>query len=272
MKKILCPTDFSDTANNAVAYAAKFAQQTESELVLLNIQSLFALVPGEILTKNPPSVENTRKILESQAKEVTAAFKISCYSEVEVSDQSLSSLISSRGNEFDMVIMGTNGPDDLYQFFFGTNTYHVFRKSGVPVLLIPDTIRYSFIKRIVYAYDYLHLGIPPLEDLNQWLPGFDSELHILQLTKRELTEDEKVTLAKHKMNIKNQVDIRVPVVFDIVRTEDYADSIQRFMLHADADLLVLNTHHYSIAEKLFHKSLTKKIAMDFMYPVLVVHL
>lgn len=41
MKKILCPTDFSETAQNAIAYAAKLAQTTEAMLVLFNVQSIF---------------------------------------------------------------------------------------------------------------------------------------------------------------------------------------------------------------------------------------
>ncbi len=122
MKKILCPTDFSEASLNAIGYAAKFAQQCDSELVLFNIQSIFSLPPGELLTKDPPTVEKARHTLEAQALEVTTAFNVSCYGEVQVSDDTLSSVISNRSEEFDLIIMGTNGPEDLYQFFFGKNT------------------------------------------------------------------------------------------------------------------------------------------------------
>jgi hypothetical protein len=45
MKKILCPTDFSETAHNAIAYAAKLAKATNCELTLLNVQSMFDFTP-----------------------------------------------------------------------------------------------------------------------------------------------------------------------------------------------------------------------------------
>ena len=38
MKKILCPVDFSETSQNAIAYAAKLSKATGSMLTLLNIQ------------------------------------------------------------------------------------------------------------------------------------------------------------------------------------------------------------------------------------------
>ena len=271
MKKILCPTDFSEAAHNAVAYAAKFAQQTGAELVLFNVQSMFALSPGELLSPNPESVERTRATLESQAMEVTGAFDISCYGDLQVSDESLSHVITEHAEDFDLIIMGTNGPDDLYQFFFGTNTYHVLRKAGVPLILVPDTVRFSFIKRMVFAYDYTHLGKPPLNQFNNWMKHFDSEVVFLQLSQRPLNEDEKVLLARHKLEIEYDLEEDFEVKFDRITTTEYPETIQHYLLTSDAEMLVLCAHTYSIAEKLFHKSLAKQISMDFMYPVMVVH-
>lgn len=271
MKKILCPTDFSDAAHNAIGYAAKFAKEAGAELILFNIQSMFALSPGELLSREPKTIEKARKTLESQALEVTTAFSVSCHGEVKVSDESLSSMISEHGEDFDLIIMGTNGPDDLYQFFFGTNTYQVLRKSGVPLILVPDTIRYSFIKRIIFAYDYLHHGKPPMKQFTHLMKNFDAEVRFLQLSRRPLTEDERVLRARHKMEMEYELSDDFNISFETMITTEYSESIQHYMLTSDSDLLVLCTHPYSVAEKLFHKSLAKKLAMDFMYPVLVVH-
>ena len=43
MKKILCPVDGSNTANNAVEYAAKMAKDIKAELVLMEIVSAAGL-------------------------------------------------------------------------------------------------------------------------------------------------------------------------------------------------------------------------------------
>ncbi len=124
---------------------------------------------------------------------------------------------------------------------------------------------------MVFAYDYLHLGVPPLDQFSTWLTHFDTEVKFLQLSKRPLTEDEKVHQSRHQLEISYALQDQFTASFDQLVSDDFSESIQHYMLTSDADLLILCTHPYSLAEKLFHKSLAKRIAMDFMYPALIVH-
>lgn len=67
MKKILCPTDFSEPAHNAIAYAAKLAQATNCELTLLNVQSMFDFTPMEIIRGKEVTVAGMAEQLETQS-------------------------------------------------------------------------------------------------------------------------------------------------------------------------------------------------------------
>lgn len=270
MKRILCPTDFSETAHNAIAYAAKFAQKADAELVLFNVQSLFDLSPVELFTGNSKTAATAQSMLESQAIEITQQFGISCYSNVQISNMPLTSLISEKGSQFSLIIMGSGGPDDVYQFFAGSKTYKVIRQTNIPVLLVPDEAEFSAIERVVYAFDYVHEGTPPLEQLVPWLTASASELCVLQV----LDADENVAdadLEERKQKIRGSIPHDLPVTFDIIHENDHSHAINKYMVRTEADVLALNTHHYSFTEKLFHKSLTKKITAMADYPVFVFH-
>jgi len=105
MKKILCPTDFSETAHTAIAYAAKLARAINAELTLLNVQSLFEYTPVELVRGKEMTIAGAAERLEAQSREVSRAFKISCYAEVEPSFSKLSTIITRKAKQFDLVVM-----------------------------------------------------------------------------------------------------------------------------------------------------------------------
>lgn len=271
MKRILCPTDFSSTANNAIAYAAKFAQVTGSEIILFNVKSLFDLTSGELQKGKSEQIEDTKSVLESQALEVTRAFDISCYADVTVSGVALSTLISQAGSQFDLIVMGTNGPDDLYQFFTGSNTYNVIQKSKVPVLLIPENAEYSELELAVLAYDYLREGMPPIKQVHQILQPFECGIRVLQLLEISYSERQEQELEERKEQIAAALTDAIPVSFDSLHTDNPGHALEMYMKKTNADILILNSRHYSLLQRIFHKSLTKALSVIADFPMLVIH-
>lgn len=271
MKRILCPTDFSSTANNAIAYAAKFAQVTGSEIILFHVQSLFDLPPGDLLKGKSEQVERAKSILEAQALEVSGAFDISCYADVEVSGTSLSTLISKVGSQFDLIVMGTNGPDDLFQFFTGSNTYNVIRKSTVPVLLIPASVEYAELELAVLAYDFFRDGMPPVKQVHDILRSFACEIRVLQLLEVSYSELQEREIEERKEQITVELTDAIPVSFDSLHTDNLPHALEMYVQKNKADLLILNTHHYSVIQRIFHKSITKALSVLADFPVLVIH-
>src|SRR6188768_283506 len=103
MKKILCPTDFSDAANSGVMYAAKFAKATGSTLALYHVHSAFDLSTRVVLGGRAASFKSLGDQLEKQSREVSRIFKISCYAETELSVSSLSNVLRDKENEYDLI-------------------------------------------------------------------------------------------------------------------------------------------------------------------------
>ena len=85
MKKILCPTDFSDTAQNAVAYAAKLAQAMHADLTLLNVQSVFDFTPVEVVRGKDITLAGAAERLEAEARAHAAEAEVTAGRAVRVS-------------------------------------------------------------------------------------------------------------------------------------------------------------------------------------------
>lgn len=271
MKKILCPTDFSDAAHGAIAYAAKLAHVTGSDLTLLHVQSLFDLTPVELVRGKEMIVAGVRESLEAQSREVTKTFKISCYADVQSSFTKLSNVISSKGKDFDLIVMGSDGPDDLYQFLGGSNTYNAITNTQLPVMVIPAGYVYSEIKKMVYAFDYLRERSLPLARMIPWIKALGCQLTILQVIEEAYSKEAEDDLKELQFIIRNLYGDDLNFSYDTIRSSDVAQSINSYILRNQPDALALCSIHRNLVERIFHRSVIKNISAICSYPVFVFH-
>jgi nucleotide-binding universal stress UspA family protein len=271
MKKILCPTDFSDTAYNAITYAAKFAQATGASLTLLYIQS--PLKSGAIFSSEKEQIKSAAsEKLKELSEEVHRSFKISCDIDVFQSTANLSNVIVSASSAFELIVMGTNGVEDLLEFLAGNHTYNVIRKSKIPVMLIPASYMYSEIKNIVYAYNYLTEHKLPLSQLLEWTKHLDCEITVLQVNEEIIGKNVQDEMKKLQTTLTSQWEKEgVQLNFDSIRSSDVAPSINSYMHRNQYDVLAFCTTHENFVQRLFHKSVIKITSAIADYPVLVLH-
>lgn len=271
MKRILCPTDFSEAAENAVQYAARLAQKMNAGITLINVQLLVDLTPEEaVVYRKDINVPGSSLQLEELSEAVTRSFKIPCGFVVETSILSLSKVISSKALGYDLIVMGTQGTSSIAQFLFGTNTYKVIKETTVPVLLIPEECRYTEIKSIVFAFDYWRINQLPLATLIGLARVLDSELLILEVMEESRSQRAEKELKEDQEQIKQLYeDEGVTIRFDTIYTSDVTPSINSYMLQNQVDLLALCAIRHSFMEKIFHKSVIKDISGMASYPVFV---
>jgi nucleotide-binding universal stress UspA family protein len=271
MKKILCPTDFSNASQNAIGYAAKLAQVSGAHLTLLNVQTIFDLAPQQLVNDGDAGVTSIPEALEAQALEITKAFTISCDAELQPGSASLASTIAERAKDFDLVVMGTNGPDDIYQFLTGSNAYKASIKTTIPVLLVPEGCGFSEIKKMVYAFDYLSARKLPMEQLKPWIRTLRCELSILQVMEEAYSEEFEEELKELQLISKDLYADEIKLTFDTIRSYEIAESIHSYVLRTQPDILALCAVHRNLLERFFHNSLIKNISAISSYPVFIFH-
>jgi universal stress protein A len=131
IKRILCPTDFSDAAQDAFHYADRLAQAMEAEVVLAHAFDTPAELNITGQTKPAdPHVQEKIDAIKSQYDSVKVTRLLHAGSPGEV----ICWLATS--HHCDLIVMGTHGRTGLKHLLVGSVAEYVMRHSHCPVLTL----------------------------------------------------------------------------------------------------------------------------------------
>ena len=145
-KHILCPTDLKQRANLAIRRAVQLAHQFNSKITLLNVHEEFMdKEEREILRVSVSKMKEKFKHIALESKsEMEGVINKLHADDIEV-DYLLhkgkpDKVIIEIANELavDLIVMCTDGKDNLMDFVMGSITEHVINSSACPVLVIPN--------------------------------------------------------------------------------------------------------------------------------------
>ena len=269
MKKILCPTDFSPVAKNAADYAANVAQILGAELVLFHLQSKVDEASEQYVKSRGLDAETSADYFNNLADTISKKYKIKCKTKIQTSGSSLAKAIAEAAATFDLIIMGTDGPHDLVQYFTGSNSYNAAVASKIPVLIVRAETSYKPIKNVLYAFDYLKQPKVPMAQLLPFTISNESSITLLQVLEKQPGQEMKKQLADAEYVVKSDFENAALLKFAHVASEDIAESIDNYIQAHNVDLLALSTVERTGIENLFHDSVIKKISADADYPLFI---
>jgi nucleotide-binding universal stress UspA family protein len=269
MKKILCPIDFSAAAKNGMEYASRLAKALSANLTLLYVRTSIWPEAVQLEEETKKSDETIVAWLSLFASEVHKGFGISCNYEIKQTTATFEEAVAAQANHYDLVVMGTNGADDAYQYIFGSNTFHVIEKSKCPIVVVPEGVSYRPISLLVYAYDPDTNPIFLIEQLKKLAVPLGTKIRVLHIAEKEPSSE-----ANRKMQIlQDAVKAREPKniswSFDFHYSHDVSWALDRYMKENKGDMLALSFHHRSLMERLFKQNVVKQISMTAEYPVFV---
>ena len=140
---ILCPTDFSEAANNAVAYAKRLAEEADAKLILMTaVERPF----GEAVTSG--AVAQLQKSIELNASEAVTSLLPRRTSSapraqaiVAIGKASAAIIKVARARSADLIVMGVSGRGALDVAILGSTTHHLIRQGAWPVLTVRTSKR-----------------------------------------------------------------------------------------------------------------------------------
>lgn len=273
--KLICPTDFSEAANNATEYAAKLAREINAELLLLNIYQVpigasLVHAQGMSMTDRDSTLLASERLKE-MSEEIAKIFHIPCTYEVDVTNKSLTDILKAEEGESTMIVMGTNGTDNLYDFFFGTNTYHVIKNTNCPVLLLPSEYSFGTYKNIVFTLAYEEKGRLALKQLHEFVKHFDAYITFLHISEHD-TEISREVFRVEREQIEEVFKDITKKEFKRIYSEDIPDALQQYINKNQVDLLVLAARHRNWFRSLFSKKpLLADLSATPSLPILVFH-
>jgi nucleotide-binding universal stress UspA family protein len=171
-------------------------------------------------------------------------------------------------DKIELLVMGTKGASDVIESFSGTQTVKIIEETDIPVLAVPKNASYEKIGRVVYASDYAEEDKIAIKSMIELLSPFDPKYTILHMSKKDNT----ISQAIYDEN-KDELDAFLKEPDLEYHRSTYESSvalgIDDFMMREKAHLLAVLMEKRNLIERIFHKSVTKKLSYMMDFPLLV---
>ncbi|HBX63536.1 MULTISPECIES: universal stress protein [Empedobacter] len=274
MKKILFPTDFSETANNAFLYALNLAKSIDAQVYVLHVYEL-PMITGSLsagLIQNvyetvelgsfdnfKDNIPQLRQIaVENDLNEIPIKFILEEGNFLYI----LREIIGEESVDF--VVMGTDGNSGIEKMLFGSNTINAITSMKVPILSIPHGMSFKGFKNIGFTTVFDQKDKDALKYLIEIANRHHAKIHCMHVSK-----DGKF----NQQAMKDWQDQFAgdPIVFEVYHDADPVNAVLDFIKEKQIDLLTVVSRNKGFFDKIFSPGFTKKIANKNITPLFVFH-
>ncbi len=265
MQKILFPTDFSDNAANALNYAIEVINHLKS--VHLTIIHTY-IVPNNVNTLVPIEghiQQDSESEMNRVINQIQPLLAEGIVLQTMIKRADTVSTIGTIANDYDLVIMGTQGASGLKEIFLGSTTNGVIKHTQTPVLVVPNEYHFKPFENIVLSVDN-----GPINDdkgvqlIKRFLQIFKADLMLFHTEENAADKGFDRSVTKLFDNAGYSID------FNFI-DKNVNESIEEMVIDYDVDLLCLIRRKRGFLENLFHQSVTSKEVFHAMIPLLILH-
>ena len=149
IKKILCPTDFSETSAEALKYAISLARSTQSKLILMYVVNQKMFTEGMSLAR----VSSPEALGKEMADEARRRLKtiipveeregLDWETNIRSGNPAEEVIRYARENDVDMIVMGTAGHSGIERMMFGSTAEKVLRSAHCAVVSVKLPVTHS---------------------------------------------------------------------------------------------------------------------------------
>lgn len=268
IKRILIPTDYSPNATRATEFGLQLAEKLHAEVVLLHCYH-FPMTSSEDMVYVAKMKEGELEKLKEVGDAVAAKHKnlsISCLADYGSAVDLIES--TSEKEKIDLIVMGTKGETNGLDAVLGSVASNTINNVKCSVLVIPEETRELSIEEIVLATDFHEtknskfywplLYILDKTDASVSIVNVKEDIDLAEVPSRtELETDHIFGAYKHSHHF--------------LESDNVEEALFDFSNIHEADMIVIVTKHYNLWQRLFHKSMAKKLALHSTIPLLVLH-
>lgn len=260
--KILLPTDFSDNAYNAFEFAKKIAKDNASTITLLFAYYSIYDFASQSTTIMSQLEESAEKAMEELKDGENNGVKV----DHKIVRGSVATAVTSTAylENYDLIIMGTQGASGIRKALVGSNTSHVIKDSRVPVLAVPYHSTYEMIKEITVS----------IEKSKSQKKFFDRLLKITQGWKWPyrmlIIQSPENSRGNEKAGEGKNVEDFPALVHTTITANGLLEGIKQYLKDSQNCLLVMFSTEKSFLEYLLNESNVEKMAFHTHVPLLVI--
>jgi nucleotide-binding universal stress UspA family protein len=292
IRRILCPTDFSDFSESALEQAIALGKRYRAEITCLHVVP--TLMPPSIGFALPPRSDARARqaALEELGRFAAPARAAGFEPRLEVREASVAPTILevARSLPADLVVMGTHGLSGFERLMLGSVAEKVLRRAPCPVLTVPQraakpsTEPRTAYERILVPLDFADSSLLALRMALYLATDFGSRLtllHVMEGLPDDRTRDwSHWTVPEYRNALEEYARERLHGVLDtderkgfcveevVTSGKAYAE-ILRVAEERTASLVVMGTHGASLGNALFG-STAQHVVRASACPVLTV--
>jgi nucleotide-binding universal stress UspA family protein len=166
IRRILCPTDFSEASKHALDHAAALARWYECRVTVLYVHSpmiMSTLGPDIPLLQSAVLTPEDRQALLRNLREFAAAEigeHIAVDAMVSEGEAAAEIVAAAQESNCDLIVLGTHGRSGLEHLTMGSVTEKVLRKARRPVMTVPPRapdmvpVPSALFRRVLCAIDF----------------------------------------------------------------------------------------------------------------------
>lgn len=269
MKKILVPTDFSDTAQLAADVASELSSKILAETHFLTCISS-PKTPWESLGEK--GWRDLQEVKEAQKHYADLAKRLRNVQMRQVMGYSFGDLVSAMVRYVDrediyMVVMGSSGADGVREWLVGSNAQKIVKTIPCPVMVVKQREKSRQFQKIVFASDFRREALAPFKHLVELADSLGAHVQLLQVKADDAQVYEK-TLAAPVIAEFERAAIRVRHSFHEFADVSVELGIKHFVEDGQADMVAIVHDGRFDKRGLFTSSLTYSLVNHFEVPVL----
>lgn len=265
MKTIIVTTDFTDSASQALHYAAELAVYLKAEkIVLYNTYSApptttndmsFSFVETEGLKKM--SEEQLAKNKDLLTGLVAGRVTVAVRSDYGFIENQINGLVKEL--QADLIVTGIEKMGALEEALTGSNAMSILQHVQIPVLMVPPDTVWQPIQNIAWACDYKNLDKTPVWNLKPLLQASGATLHVIHNDAGEKESTDSYAAAQQQIQ---DWFATIPVTFAFLRDKDLNEAVNQYAAEHQIDLLIAVPKKHGWLEGLFTSSHSKQLAFS----------
>lgn len=282
MKTILVLTDFTLKDDHAAHYALKLAQQIKANILLCNV---YPEMSTDMASANRPFINEIYDNLETQSKndlgELAGRLQqqlsniTDTWFKPKISQCSKSGSLTGAINELVaernilMAVIAMHSADDFFTFFNKDHTSQIIEEANCPVLVLPYQVPFQGFNKIAFASDLDHHNMNILKSLYSMSKHFDAEILIAHVGVAPLGKVSEAYTIKQCLKDELTDDHTPKIQYRSIQNKNVVEGLNWLAEQTDIDLMVLVHRKRNVFQRLFERSVTKKLANHLTKPMLV---
>ena len=273
VKKILVPTDFSETGMLAIEHASFLARLVKAEMILLHVLPLTEYhfeIPEPVMHINNRDEVNKIVVqkLTELADHVSKEYGIRPQIMNTEGKIAMEVMQIAKDEDVDIIVMGTHGAKGFEEIMIGSNAHKVVSLAPCPVLTVQTHAKKLGFANIVLPIDRSTHSREKVETAISFANIYHSKLHILGLLEsKEASEYDKLQIVLDQ--VQHSIE-KAGLTFSrhTVKGDHLAAEALKYGSSIDADLIMIMTDQESQVTGLFLGLLAKQIVNHSRIPVL----